>query len=116
MIILLILLSNLSSAEGETKIYIDNIPAYHDLSFCAERPLSTIVRDMQKGCGDDSRLTSYTCFCTESFSKFTFDISTEIVSRCGTGLVAQATSALDVFNKYCAIGVDAGITPTDACM
>ena len=67
---------------------------------------------MRNGCGDESQLTSYSCFCTDWHLKFRFDISTDVVSRCGPGLVAQATSAVEVFKKYCEIGIPASLTRT----
>ncbi|KAK9415753.1 putative FMN-dependent dehydrogenase [Seiridium unicorne] len=77
------------------------------------QPLSTIVRDMELGCGDESRLTSYSCFCTASFFKFRWDISTAVLSNCGITATAQATSAIGVFNDYCALGMDkAQLVPT----
>lgn len=109
-------LSQSISGQGETLVYIDLVSGYRDLSSCAEHPLSTIVRDMYKGCGDDSRLTSYTCFCTDSFSKFSFDISTEVLSQCGSGLAPQATRAVEVFTEYCSVGVTSGLPGfTDHC-
>jgi len=87
-----------------TPIYLDVTPGYKSLSACAELPLSTLIRNMWNGCGDDSGLTSYSCFCTDSYSKFSWDISTAVVSHCGDGLAAQATSAVSVFHEYCASG------------
>lgn len=91
-------------AAGTTNIYIDLVSGYKDLSTCAEYPLSTLIRDMQNGCGDDSELTSYSCFCTDSYSKFSWDISTAALSRCGSAMAAQATSAVEVFHAYCLSG------------
>jgi hypothetical protein len=105
-------------ADDATSIFIDLISGYGELAPCAEQPLSTIVRDMQLGCGDDSHLTSYSCFCTDSYLKFGYVISTAITQACeGTSVTtdgsmggiapAQATSAIEVFKKYCDLGVNA---------
>ncbi|KAK3369848.1 hypothetical protein B0H63DRAFT_303676 [Podospora didyma] len=100
-----------------TPIYIDLIPGYANLSACAEIPLSLIVRNMWKGCADGSRLTSYSCFCTDSYSKFTFDISTSVVENCQetapAAATGMATSAVNVFHTYCASGSQY-IRPKDA--
>jgi len=87
-----------------TPIFIDAVPSYKDLSACAELPLKTIVRNMVGGCGDNSEMTSYDCFCVSSYSKFSWDISTAVVSNCGSELAAQATGAVAVFQEYCASG------------
>jgi hypothetical protein len=88
-----------------TSIYIDLVPRYKNLSACAEAPLSSLVRNMWNGCGDNSELTSYSCFCTDSYSKFSWDISTAVVGSCGSAFgAAQATSAVSVFHNYCANG------------
>ncbi|KAK7973807.1 GPI ethanolamine phosphate transferase 2 [Apiospora arundinis] len=69
--------------DHKTSIYLDKAPGYWQLPACAMTPISTIVRDMSKGCGDGGRLTSYTCFCTDSYFKARWDISTDIASSCG---------------------------------
>ncbi|KAK1751101.1 hypothetical protein QBC47DRAFT_406357 [Echria macrotheca] len=86
-----------------TPIYIDHIPGYATLSSCAEVPLSSLVRDMWNGCGGGSDLTSYSCFCTDSYSKFRWDISTSVKRNCPS-LPTQVTSAVAVFEEYCASG------------
>ncbi|KAI2465617.1 hypothetical protein F4781DRAFT_408689 [Annulohypoxylon bovei var. microspora] len=85
-------------------VFIDQIPAYASLPQCAEVPLSFIVRDMDRGCGDDGRTTSYSCFCTASSSKMNGIISTSVASRCSTGPMTAASQALDVFSSYCGLG------------
>lgn len=113
--IVLLLLSPapVQATDYQTKIWINKVPAYSQLSKCAEQPISTIVRAMESGCGDGSRFTSYACFCTSSFFKFRFDISTAVVANCGTSLKAQVTSAVQVFDDYCAIGLEnAQLVPT----
>ncbi|KAK1749691.1 hypothetical protein QBC47DRAFT_395489 [Echria macrotheca] len=97
-----------------TPIFIDVVPGYSNLPPCAEAALSTIVRDEARGCRDNSEMTSFACFCTRSYSKISWDISTAVVDQCGgTGVstaaaaaaaVVQATSAVDVFHRYCADG------------
>lgn len=75
--------------------------------------LSTVVRDENSGCQDTYALTSYTCFCTDSSSYFSNVISTDVVSGCNSSIAApQATSALSVFDAYCALGVAAGLVTT----
>lgn len=54
------------SAVIAQSLFINSLPEYSVLPACAERPLSTIVRDMRYGCGDGKQTTSYSCFCTDS--------------------------------------------------
>ncbi|KAK8067804.1 hypothetical protein PG996_006916 [Apiospora saccharicola] len=144
-----------SNWDHKTRVYLDEVPAYWQLPACALTPISTIVRDMSKGCGDGGRLTSYACFCTESHRKARWDISTEISAQCSAakssaGMMARTinagpttttavtiptleveaattttgsgvsgtessspqeavSSALDVFEAYCSIGIGHGI-------
>ena len=83
-------------------IFINLVPEYIALPSCAQSPLSSIVRDMQKGCGDGGATTSYSCFCTASSSYFSALISTVVVAQCSES--GQASSAVDVFESYCAVG------------
>lgn len=119
MLVLLLLLivtpTGLCSIIVQTLIYIDTVPGYKNLSACAEYPVSTLIRDMWNGCGDDSQLTSYSCFCTDSYLKFMFDISPAIISSCGSAQTAQVASAVDLFERYCAIGVDHASLVTVTC-
>ncbi|KAG6355757.1 hypothetical protein INS49_003723 [Diaporthe citri] len=109
-----------SAAPPKTKNYIDTISGYNELSACAVNVLSTVVRDENSGCQDTYALTSYSCFCTDSSSFFSNVISRDVVSGCNSSIASpQATSALSVFDAYCALGVAAGlvttqISPTDA--
>ena len=111
--------SSFASTVTQTKIYINTISGYSQLSSCATYPLSTIVRDMKLGCGDGGRLTSYACFCTSSSSRMSANIAAEVPGRCNalgnaTSLAsAQAKSANAVFHSYCLLGVDAGLTASD---
>lgn len=112
-----------SSSSSRTKViqttnYIDTIDGYSSLSSCAIDVLSTVVRGEFSGCGGwDDNLTSYTCFCTDSYSFMSTVISTDIITSCNGGSTAsaQATSALSVFDEYCALGVAAGLEPTSEC-
>lgn len=109
-----------TSTSSRTKViqttnYIDTIDGYSSLSSCAIDVLSTVVRGEFSGCGGwDDNLTSYTCFCTDSYSFMSTVISTDIITSCNGGSTAsaQATSALSVFDDYCALGVAAGLEPT----
>jgi hypothetical protein len=83
-------------------IFINLVPEYSALPSCAQSPLSSIVRDMDKGCGDGGATTSYSCFCTASSSYFSTLISTVVLVECSES--GQASSAVDVFDSYCAVG------------
>lgn len=115
--------SSSKSSSSKTKIlqttnYIDTIDGYSSLSSCAIDVLSTIVRGEFSGCGGwDNQLTSYTCFCTDSYSFMSTAISTDVLTSCdgGSTASAQATSAIAVFDEYCALGVEAGLEPTSEC-
>ena len=103
----------MASFANPTSIYIDLVPGYKNLSACAEVPVSTMIRNMWNGCGDDSKLTSFSCFCTDSYSKFSWDISTAVIASCGPEFApAQATSAVSVFHNYCANGTTQLTTAT----
>ncbi|KFA52338.1 hypothetical protein S40293_10414 [Stachybotrys chartarum IBT 40293] len=101
---LLLLLSTQSLAATQ-RIFIDNVqPGYADLSACADLPLSTLVRDMMSGCGDDQMTTSFSCFCGRNSTDFVTVISTDVESHCteeDEDAGAQATAAVEVFNSYC---------------
>jgi hypothetical protein len=58
---------------------------------------------MWNGCGDGSDLASYSCFCTDSYSKFRWDISTSVSKNCRS-LPTQVAIAVGVFEEYCASG------------
>lgn len=105
-----------SSAAPKTKNYIDTISGYNELSECAVSVLSAVVRDENSGCQDTYALTSYTCFCTDSSSFFSNVISRDVVSGCDSSVAApQVTSALSVFDAYCALGVEAGLVTNPIC-
>ncbi|KAI9150505.1 hypothetical protein HJFPF1_10273 [Paramyrothecium foliicola] len=113
-IVLLIAVLRPCLSQGPTPIYIDLVSGYDELSSCAEFPLSTIVRDMDQACKDDSQLTSYSCFCTESFNRVGWDISTAVRRSCSTDQEEQATKAVKVFSEYCDSGEMQLSTRTDA--
>lgn len=105
-----------SAAVTQTKNYIDTISGYDELAACAVHVLSTVVRDENSGCQDTYALTSYTCFCTDSSSYFSNVISSDVVASCNSSIAApQATSALGIFDAYCALGVAAGLVTTQIC-
>jgi hypothetical protein len=94
----------------ETKIFIDqDVSEYSLLSSCAEQRVSTIVRDMSDGCGDQSQMTSYLCFCQTSSSYFDSFISSRIARTCNDQ--AQASLGQAVFSKYCQVGSTSGRIP-----
>lgn len=96
-----------SATPKATPIYINALPAYSALPACAEAPLSNIVRNMWSGCGDGSQLTSFSCFCTDSYSKFSWEISTAVVGSCDSDSDDKeglASSAVGVFHEYCTKG------------
>jgi hypothetical protein len=93
-----------ASESFSQSIYIDKVPEYGSMPCCAQIPVSIIVRDMRSGCGDNTALTSYKCFCTSSSSYFSSLISTEVLAQC-SGKSTDASQAVDVFSSYCAVGV-----------
>lgn len=99
----------LTSASGPTSIFINQIPEYNALSGCAETEVSTIVRNMDFGCGDEGRTTSFACFCYASSSKFTSMIGKHVSTAC-TDDPSQSLSALAVFSSYCRLGEVSGVT------
>ncbi|ROW04440.1 hypothetical protein VMCG_05093 [Cytospora schulzeri] len=104
-----------SSPAKATSNFIDTITGYRELSTCAENALSTIVRAQSSGCGDGGALTSYTCFCTDSSSIFSSIITSAISESCSSPIQSeQASSAISVFDAYCALGVPAGLATTTA--
>lgn len=117
---LALLLLDASSARAAsdsivpTSNFIDTITGYSDLSSCAADVLSTIVRAQSSGCGDDGALTSYTCFCTDSSRLFSFEISSAVSLTCKSLSESekQVSSALEVWEGYCALGVQAGLATT----
>lgn len=100
---LFLTLMTLSSAQ---RLFIDTIPAYSELPVCAENQLRTVVKNMKDGCGDGSRTTSYSCFCTDSSSHFSRDISTRVASACLPETTGAVGAAAEVFSSYCALGLN----------
>lgn len=106
-----------SASARVTSIFIDTVSGYDELSTCAEEVLSTIVRAQYSGCGDKGAVTSYTCFCTDSSSLMSDMITAAVSLSCDSSIVtAQASSAIDVFDAYCAIGVPGDPVTTTAGM
>ncbi|OCL09865.1 hypothetical protein AOQ84DRAFT_403354 [Glonium stellatum] len=90
-------------ASGPTSIFINQVPEYSLLSSCPEARLSTVVRDMYSGCGDNKMTTSYACFCYQSSAIFSSIISEAVMVTCSND-TAGATTALEVFSSYCELG------------
>jgi hypothetical protein len=53
----------------------------HRLLLVPEVPLSTIVRDVERGYGGDSKTTSYNCFCHSSSSSYCSDLGSYKVEK-----------------------------------
>lgn len=98
---LLLVIAAVASAQ---RIFIDAIPAYSELPICAAEQLRTVVKNMEKGCGDDRKTTSYSCFCTDSSSYFSGVISTSVASACLPETTTAVDAAADIFSSYCALG------------
>lgn len=104
-----------SAKPKVTSVFIDTVSGYDELSTCAEEVLSTIVRAQYSGCGDRGAVTSYTCFCTDSSSLMSHLITDAVTRDCDSSIAsAQASSAIDVFDAYCAIGVPSDLATTTA--
>ncbi|KAJ4335157.1 hypothetical protein N0V87_006311 [Didymella glomerata] len=113
-----------TQAAIKTSIYIDQIPAYSSLAPCAENRVSAVVRAQASGCGDEQQLTSFSCFCVEQYSHISSVISTAVQDYCAaqaTTLTASATaplpevtSAIEVFNSYCARSTELAWYPATA--
>jgi hypothetical protein len=103
--LVLLSLARTAASSGPTSIFIDKIPEYALLATCAEQELSTIVRNMEYGCGDGggSTYTSFACFCYESSAKFSSMIGAHVATRCPED-TSQNTTALQVFSSYCDVG------------
>jgi hypothetical protein len=89
--------------------FIDQISAYYSLPSCANANLSTVVRGMYYGCGDDHAMTSHDCFCrsTSSWSRMNYIIASQVFDNCNSSLadadsaLSDAGSAVAVFATYC---------------
>lgn len=106
--------STASSKVVATKIFLDEVSEYKLLSRCAEPRISAIVRGMSSGCGDGNQMTSYGCFCYSSSTYYNSMIGAEVATACDDQ--SQATSAQDVFDKYCQIGQTRGVAPVCALL
>ena len=101
--VIIFLFAGIAVTSGPTSIFIDQIEDYYLLATCAESELSTIVRNMEYGCGDGSRYTSFSCFCYESSARFSGIIGENVATKCSED-PSQNTKALEVFNSYCEMG------------
>lgn len=90
-------------AQIPTSIFINIMPGWYSLDPCAEQPLSTIVRDMLSGCGDNSGTTSFSCFCSASSTQFQSVISRAVAIQCHND-TREIAMANDVFSEYCQLG------------
>jgi hypothetical protein len=96
-----------TKAEGETSIWINQIPLYDELAPCASERISAIIRAQESGCNDDSAHTSFACFCIDSSSEFSSIISTAVAQQCSRQTEAQVATIT-------AIDDAAQITPVPA--
>ena len=103
------LMASVDAAQSAIRIFIDQVDAYSLLYSCAEREVSTIVRNMENGCGDEQRSTSYECFCSQSSTEYDGLIRAKVATAC-TNDITQVRAAAHVFGKYCDLGkVQAGM-------
>jgi hypothetical protein len=103
--LLLLALAQTVFASGQIKLFINQLSEYSSMADCAEGQISTIVRNMEDGCGDGSKTTSYNCFCHTSSSYFNSLIGAKVERACATDNPdLQKTSALDLFGAYCHLG------------
>ncbi|KAJ5899640.1 hypothetical protein N7495_004384 [Penicillium taxi] len=114
-LILPLLFGSAAHASGATSVFINQVVEYANLSPCAAQPVSTIVRDMENGCGDGGKTTSLSCFCFQSSAHFASVISKSVALNCNES-DSQVTTALDVFDEYCSLGTEyfKTATPTSA--
>lgn len=80
-------------AAVKTHIYIDQVPLYTSLQACAQDRLNAIVRAQASGCGDDTQLTSFACFCIDSSTEYVSIISTAVEQACERAATATTTGA-----------------------
>jgi hypothetical protein len=103
--LLFLVLAHMALASGQIKLFINKLPDYSSIAACAEFQLSTIVRNMEDGCGDGSKTTSYNCFCHTSSSYFSSLISYKVEKACATDNPdRQRSSAVGLFETYCHMG------------
>ncbi|KAK2051311.1 hypothetical protein LY76DRAFT_599426 [Colletotrichum caudatum] len=103
-LLLLLLLQHTFTLVSTQHVFINQVqPDYDNLAPCAEEPLSKIVRGMVSGCGDGGKTTSHSCFCTASPSFFASVISTDVVAQCTEHAEELASTAVGVFQSYCAL-------------
>ncbi|KAF2753249.1 hypothetical protein EJ05DRAFT_224319 [Pseudovirgaria hyperparasitica] len=87
----------------QTTVWINTLSAYSALPTCAQTPINNVVRNMENGCGDGNRLTSFSCFCSESSSAFNTIISRAVQSECANdaAVANDVGNAMNVFAEYC---------------
>jgi hypothetical protein len=102
------------TASLAQEIFINLVPEYSSLESCAVGPISTIVRNMALGCGDEGATTSYSCFCTESSTHWNDVIASSVSAEC-SGTVSDVVSALEVFQSYCSLGDSVEIISSSSC-
>lgn len=101
---LLLVLAYMALAE-QTRLFIDQVPAFKSQAPCALTPISTIVKYMNDGCGDNKQTTSYNCFCSSSSSYFSSLIGSKVEKACQTDNPDfQRTAAVALFDAYCHLG------------
>ncbi|SPJ73216.1 uncharacterized protein FTOL_02946 [Fusarium torulosum] len=93
----------LLASKARATFWLNQLDSYDSLPYCAEGPISSIVRDMISGCGDGGRTTSYSCFCTRSSSRFESIIPTAVAKEC-SHWGSEASSAMSIFHEYCQLG------------
>ncbi|KAF9737341.1 hypothetical protein PMIN06_001533 [Paraphaeosphaeria minitans] len=110
------LIGGLHRAEAavKTHIYIDQVPIYTKLASCAQDRVSAIVRAQASGCGDDTQLTSFACFCIDSSSEFASIISTAVKDQCSSAATEAVLTARHAAVKTTAHRVRARATVTPA--
>ncbi|KAF2448868.1 hypothetical protein P171DRAFT_481908 [Karstenula rhodostoma CBS 690.94] len=115
-VLLACLIGGLHYAEAavKTHIYIDQIPIYTKLASCAQDRISAIVRAQASGCGDDTQLTSFACFCIDSSSQFASIISTAVKDQCSSAATEAALTARHAAEKTPVHRVRARATVTPA--
>ncbi|KAK7193788.1 hypothetical protein PSPO01_00461 [Paraphaeosphaeria sporulosa] len=103
--LILLVLANMTVASGQIRLFINQLPEYSSMADCAEPQVSTIVRNMENGCGDGSQTTSYNCFCHTSSSYFSNLIGSKVEKACKSDNPdTQKTSAVELFDSYCHLG------------
>ena len=104
-LLLLLIVAHMSFASEQVKLFINQLPGYSSLADCAVFQVSTIVRNMEDGCGDGSKTTSYNSFCHTSSSYFSSFIGSNVEKACATdSLDFQKSLAAELFDNYYHLG------------